>query len=132
MSVNEIIFQLIDALGALGSLASGAQAVQQMTQARRSQIAAEVASAAALGVIDETLLGNMTNRVKGAVKRLADAYQNPGNNDQDLTREKEIAKSEVCKRLRDIKEFNKGNLPKLPLLSDYLNEQWESFGCSDH
>jgi hypothetical protein len=130
MPINEVILQLIDSLGALGSMVGGVHAAQQMTQARRSQIATEVVSAVGLGVIDEALLGNMSNRVKQAVKRLTDAYGNPANNDQALDEEKKIAKHKVCKYLQDIRSFNKGTLPQIPMLSDYLNEQWESFGCT--
>jgi hypothetical protein len=130
MPINEVILQLIDSLGALGGIVGGAHAAQQMTQARRAEIATEVVSAARLGVIDEELLGNISNKVKEAVKRLADAYGDRGNSDQALEEEKKIAQHKVCKYLKDIRFFNQGTLPKIPKLSDYLNEQWQSFGCT--
>lgn len=122
--MEETIFQLLTALGSLGSMLGGAQAYSQLTHKEQEEIIKEVQSRENLGVIDEGLLKNITTRVKKAVKRLSDAYDNPSNTRQDIEREKEIARHEVCHSLRDIVELNVGTLSE-----EYLQKQWQSFRC---
>lgn len=125
MSIQETAFQLITALGSLGSLLGGIKALNEMTYEEQREIINEFSNAANYGVIDETLLGNMTNKVKKSVKRLSDSYADPTNNSQDINKEKEIAKFSICLHLKDIKDLNEGELP-----TEYLKAIWKSFGCA--
>lgn len=127
MLLNETIVQLLTALGNIGSIIGGVQAAATLlTDKQKVTLITEFESVVNLGVIDETLLGNISNRAKEASDRLSDAYKNRANNPQDLNREKVIAREEVCRYLKDVKEFNEDVLPL-----DYLKKLWRSFGCEN-
>ncbi len=77
----------------------------------------------ALLVIDPDLLDDLTDKVRGAI----DSYRSclrkasrPQENDACDRR----AERDVCDTLNRIKNRNKDNLP-----TDFLNNQWESYGC---
>ena len=127
MAIDELAFQLIQALGSLGSMLGGVHAAKQLSLAEQQEAIEQILAAERLDIINESLVGNITGRIQGGVKRLSDAYDNPANNRQDIEKEKTIAKHEICNALQDIKEMNNGELP-----GKYLKDQWESFGCSSY
>ncbi len=125
-TIAQTMFELLQALGSVGSMLGGVYAAKQLTLDQQNQAIKQIEEAENLGIIDDSLLKNIANRVKKSVKRLSDAYNNPSSSRQDIDREKEIARHEICLALQDIMEFNRGALP-----GDYLQGQWDSFNCSE-
>jgi hypothetical protein len=77
----------------------------------------------ALLVIDPDLLGDITDKVRGAI----DAYRSclrKALRPQENAACDRRAERDVCDALNRIKDRNKDELP-----TDFLKGQWDSFGC---
>lgn len=77
----------------------------------------------ALLVIDPGLLGDLTGKVRGAIDSYRNCLRNALRTQENDACDRR-AERDVCDALNRIRNRNKGDLP-----TDFLINQWDSYGC---
>jgi hypothetical protein len=83
----------------------------------------EAQSFISLLVIDKELLDDLTEKVKNSIDDYRDCLRKATRRQERDACDSRVEK-DVCDNLNRIRGRNKGDLP-----TDYLNNQWDSFGC---